>query len=49
MDNSGFIPLDWNEVPLKEMKERAKEILSVAQDASYYTSFLNSGSAKRID
>lgn len=31
MDNSGFIPLDWNEVPLKEMKERAKEILSVAQ------------------
>ena len=31
MDNSGFIPLDWNEVPLKEMKERAKNILSVAQ------------------
>ena len=31
MDNSGFIPLDWNEVPLKEMKERAKEILSIAQ------------------
>jgi len=31
MDNSGFVPLDWNEVPLEEMKERAKEILSVAQ------------------
>lgn len=31
MDNSGFVPLDWNEVPVKEMKERAKEILSVAQ------------------
>ena len=31
MDNSGFVPLDWNEVPVKEMEERAKEILSVAQ------------------
>ena len=31
MDNSGFVPLDWKEVPLEEMKERAKEILSVAQ------------------
>ena len=31
MNHSGFIPLDWNEVPVKEMKERAKEILSVAQ------------------
>ena len=31
MDNTGFVTLDWNEVPVKEMEERAKEILSVAQ------------------
>ena len=35
MDNSGFIPLDWNEVPLEEMKERAKEIIKDMEEEDF--------------